>query len=470
MTDKNTVLSLENVSVRYRLQDSRATADILRRIMGKSPRSNEFWALRNISFTLQKGDMLGVIGKNGAGKSTLMKAISGTLSPASGSIEKHGRLCALLELGAGFDRDMTVKENVYLRGALLGYDKEYIDKRYDDMIEFAQMREFESNPFRTLSSGMKSRIAFSIASLIEPDIIILDEIFAVGDGDFKKKSQQRMQEIISSGETTALMVSHSLPTVIAQCNKVLWLDRGRMIMFGDPAEVCSAYKKYLDTGVLPETETDAAAAPVSTPPVKKHGLAYTLAFIAMFLVLVAGCFVWSQYDLIHAYSLSRSAEPAVLLENAGDCHRQLGELLGVDSSGWELSALDDCVQQILDEKMSYTDAAKQLLSASGISPDDKLSLAAAKLAAVRRVGVSRLDGLTEDILAGPDAPAYARENVSRLRDMEEDCSDAVQDVITELRSYLRKSGLPEETADRVWSAYVAEKTQLEAYFFARLNK
>ena len=223
--DGNKILVLDNVSVRYRKQDSRSTSDIVKRILGKAPRNNEFWALKNISFSLERGDMLGVIGKNGAGKSTMMKAISGTLTPASGTIEKTGRICALLELGTGFDREMTVRENVYLRGAFMGYDREFIDSKYDEIIDFAEMREFQNSPFRTLSSGMKSRIAFAIASMIEPDIIILDEIFAVGDGDFRRKSQQKMQSIIDNGDTTALMVSHSLQAVRSQCNKVLWLDR-----------------------------------------------------------------------------------------------------------------------------------------------------------------------------------------------------------------------------------------------------
>lgn len=189
--DGNKILVLDDVSVRYRKQDSRSTSDIVKRILGKSPRNNEFWALKNVSFSLERGDMLGVIGKNGAGKSTMMKAISGTLTPASGTIEKTGKICALLELGTGFDREMTVKENVYLRGAFMGYSKEFIDSKYDEIIDFAEMREFQNSPFRTLSSGMKSRIAFAIASMIEPDIIILDEIFAVGDGDFRKKASRR---------------------------------------------------------------------------------------------------------------------------------------------------------------------------------------------------------------------------------------------------------------------------------------
>ena len=252
--EDNKVLVLDNLSVRYRKANSRSTADIIKRFFKKSSRSNEFWALRNVSFSLEKGDMLGVIGKNGAGKSTMMKAISGTLSPASGTIEKEGRICALLELGAGFDREMTVKENVYLRGAIMGYSKEFIDSKYDEIIDFADMREFQNNPFRTLSSGMKSRIAFAIASMVEPDIIILDEIFAVGDGDFRQKSQQRMQEIIASG-ATVLFVSHSIEQVKQICSRAIWLDSGRIVLDGTPEDL----KKRYDADNLEEVFVKAVA-------------------------------------------------------------------------------------------------------------------------------------------------------------------------------------------------------------------
>ena len=307
--DGNKILVLDDVSVRYRKQDSRSTSDIVKRILGKSPRNNEFWALKNVSFSLERGDMLGVIGKNGAGKSTMMKAISGTLTPASGTIEKTGKICALLELGTGFDREMTVKENVYLRGAFMGYSKEFIDSKYDEIIDFAEMREFQNSPFRTLSSGMKSRIAFAIASMIEPDIIILDEIFAVGDGDFRKKSQQKMQSIIDNGDTTALMVSHSLQSVRTQCNKVLWLDKGRMVMFGDPNTVCDAYAEYLNTGKLPQTESLAATQENPRNRLKKNTgkhLAEAAVYLMLLLVIIAGCFVWSQYDLLKSYVLAQS--------------------------------------------------------------------------------------------------------------------------------------------------------------------
>ena len=336
--DGNKILVLDDVSVRYRKQDSRSTSDIVKRILGKSPRNNEFWALKNVSFSLERGDMLGVIGKNGAGKSTMMKAISGTLTPASGTIEKTGKICALLELGTGFDREMTVKENVYLRGAFMGYSKEFIDSKYDEIIDFAEMREFQNSPFRTLSSGMKSRIAFAIASMIEPDIIILDEIFAVGDGDFRKKSQQKMQSIIDNGDTTALMVSHSLQSVRAQCNKVLWLDKGRMVMFGDPNTVCDAYAEYLNTGKLPQTESLAATQENPRNRLKKNTgkrLAEAAVYLMLLLVIIAGCFVWSQYDLLKSYVLAQSLTVEQIENEAANYHRQIDRLLGVDTTRWD---------------------------------------------------------------------------------------------------------------------------------------
>ena len=362
--DGNKILVLDDVSVRYRKQDSRSTSDIVKRILGKSPRNNEFWALKNVSFSLERGDMLGVIGKNGAGKSTMMKAISGTLTPASGTIEKTGKICALLELGTGFDREMTVKENVYLRGAFMGYSKEFIDSKYDEIIDFAEMREFQNSPFRTLSSGMKSRIAFAIASMIEPDIIILDEIFAVGDGDFRKKSQQKMQSIIDNGDTTALMVSHSLQSVRAQCNKVLWLDKGRMVMFGDPNTVCDAYAEYLNTGKLPQTESLAATQENPRNRLKKNTgkrLAEAAVYLMLLLVIIAGCFVWSQYDLLKSYVLAQSLTVEQIENEAANYHRQIDRLLKVDTTRWDAAIFKKGAQDIINEEATYTDVAKEVL-------------------------------------------------------------------------------------------------------------
>lgn len=481
--DNNTVLSLENVSVRYRRQDSRATADIIRRLMGKAPRNNEFWALKNISFTLQKGDMLGVIGKNGAGKSTMMKAISGTLSPAAGKIEKVGRICALLELGTGFDREMTVKENVYLRGAFMGYSKEFIDSKYDEIIDFAQMREFQNSPFRTLSSGMKSRIAFAIASMVDPDIIILDEIFAVGDGEFRKKSQQKMQSIISSGSTTGLMVSHSMQSVREQCNKVLWLDRGRMVMFGETNEVCDAYSEYLKTGVLPETPTLLISEQPPRNRFKKSAgkiTAEVAVYVLLILAAVGGCFVWSQYDLLKAYTLSRSMTTEQLLNDASNYHTRLEKLLGVDTRRWDEQIFIDGAQRIINDEATYTDIAKEVLVDAGDQTREQYrnALAGAQIEAIKYYEMARLDNLIDQMRteyeAQPDGKyrslmVYAYSNCNRFYSLEKSCDDEVQDVIEEIRANQRKAGLPEELADQVWNAYKSEKSYLVSYYCVKLR-
>ena len=190
--------------------------------------------------------MLGIIGTNGAGKSTLLKAVSGIMRPSEGSIIRHGTIVALLELGSGFDGDLTVKENAYLRGAMLGYTRKFMDETYEQIIDFAELKEFEDRPFKQLSSGMKSRLAFSIASLVKPNILILDEVLSVGDGAFRKKSEAKMKEIISGGATT-ILVSHSLNQVRSMCSKILWLHKGRQITFGsDVQKICDDYQSFLD--------------------------------------------------------------------------------------------------------------------------------------------------------------------------------------------------------------------------------
>jgi ABC-2 type transport system ATP-binding protein len=190
--------------------------------------------------------MLGIIGTNGAGKSTLLKAISGIMEPTEGYVKREGNIAALLELASGFDGDLTVRENTYLRGAMLGYTRKFMDEMYEHIIAFAELEDFQDRPFKQLSSGMKSRLAFSIASLVQPDILILDEVLSVGDGAFRKKSEQKMKEIISGGATT-ILVSHSLEQVRQMCTKVLWLHKGRQINFGtDVKGVCDRYQDFLD--------------------------------------------------------------------------------------------------------------------------------------------------------------------------------------------------------------------------------
>ena len=242
------ILEAKNVSIRYitgDFKDIGIKEYILRRIR-HDYHVTEFCADRDVSFTLERGEMLGIIGSNGAGKSTLLKAVSGIMEPTRGSIHREGTIAALLELGSGFDGDLTVRENAYLRGAMLGYTRKFMDETYEAIIDFAELREFEDRPFKQLSSGMKSRLAFSIASLVEPDILILDEVLSVGDGAFRKKSEAKMREIISGGATT-ILVSHSLPQVRELCDKVLWLHKGRQIAFGSNVdELCDKYQAFLD--------------------------------------------------------------------------------------------------------------------------------------------------------------------------------------------------------------------------------
>ncbi len=240
-------LKAENVSIRYITGDFKdiGIKEYLTRKATHNYHVNEFMAVDGVSFTLEHGDMLGIIGTNGAGKSTLLKAVAGIMEPTRGKITANGEVAALLELGSGFDGDLTVKENAYLRGAMLGYTKEFMDQTYDHIIDFAELCEFEDRPFKQLSSGMKSRLAFSIASLVKPDILILDEVLSVGDGAFQEKSAKKMREIISQGATT-ILVSHSLEQIRELCNKVLWLDHGKQIAFGDVTEVCDQYARFLN--------------------------------------------------------------------------------------------------------------------------------------------------------------------------------------------------------------------------------
>ena len=242
------ILQVKNVSIKYITGDFKSIGlkeYVIRRLKGNYT-VKEFWANRNIAFNLNEGDMLGIIGTNGAGKSTLLKAVSGIMRPSEGSITRPGTIAALLELGSGFDGDLTVKENAYLRGAMLGYTRKFMDETYEQIIEFAELKEFEDRPFKQLSSGMKSRLAFSIASLVKPDILILDEVLSVGDGAFRKKSEAKMKEIINSGATT-ILVSHSLNQVRSMCSKILWLHKGRQITFGsDVQKICDDYQSFLD--------------------------------------------------------------------------------------------------------------------------------------------------------------------------------------------------------------------------------
>ena len=247
------MISCDNVSIRYITGDFKdiGLKEYFIRRLKHEYHVTEFWADRHVTFELEPGDMLGIIGSNGAGKSTLLKAISGIMVPTEGTVRCNGKIAALLELASGFDGDLTVRENTYLRAAMLGYSRAFVDETYDSIIDFAELRGFEDRPFKQLSSGMKSRLAFSIASLVDPEVLILDEVLSVGDGAFRKKSEAKMREIIAGGATT-LLVSHSTGQVRSLCNKILWLDHGSQVAYGNNVQgLCDAYERYLNTKKLP---------------------------------------------------------------------------------------------------------------------------------------------------------------------------------------------------------------------------
>ena len=239
-------IEMNNVSVSYIVGDfsNVGLKDVIIQKLKGTYTQKEFLAVKDVSFSLEEGELLGVVGTNGAGKSTLLKVISGIMRPTSGTMAVRGNIASLLELGTGFDGDLTVKENTFLRGAMLGYTREFMNDTYKSIIEFAELEEFEERKFSHLSSGMKSRLAFSIACLVHPEILILDEVLSVGDGAFRKKSEGKMLEIIKSGATT-ILVSHSLAQIRRMATKVLWLDKGKQIAFGDTAEICDRYEAFL---------------------------------------------------------------------------------------------------------------------------------------------------------------------------------------------------------------------------------
>lgn len=199
-----------------------------------------FWALDNVSFEVEKGEVVGFIGNNGAGKSTLLKIVAGVMKPTSGNMEIKGNICPMIELGAGFDYELTARENIYLNGAVLGYSKDFIEKKFNDIVEFSELQEFLDAPVRNFSSGMVARLAFSIATIVDPEILIVDEILSVGDIAFQQKSEMKMKSMINGG-TTVLFVSHSIEQIKSLCNRVIWLEHGKVRKIGPAKEVCEEY-------------------------------------------------------------------------------------------------------------------------------------------------------------------------------------------------------------------------------------
>ena len=239
-------IELNHVSVSYILGDFSTTGikDVIIQKIKRQYKVKEFLAVNDVTCSIEKGDLLGIIGTNGAGKSTLLKVISGIMRPTAGTMAVDGNIASLLELGTGFDGDLTVKENTFLRGAMLGYTREFMNNTYNDILKFAELTEYEDRLFSHLSSGIKSRLAFSIACLVKPDIFIIDEVLSVGDGAFRKRSEEKMMEIIKGGATT-ILVSHSLAQIRRLATKVLWLDHGKQIAFGETKEVCDQYEAFL---------------------------------------------------------------------------------------------------------------------------------------------------------------------------------------------------------------------------------
>lgn len=243
---KDIVIKMENVGMRFTKTTEKITSFkeyVIKKIKGKVT-YNDFVALRNINLEIAKGEVVGFVGLNGAGKSTLLKIVSRVQKPTEGKITINGKVSPLLELGAGFDNELTGRENIYLNGLILGYNRRFIDSKMNEIIDFAELREFIDTPIKNYSSGMKARLGFSIATISVPEILIVDEVLSVGDGRFRKKSEEKMVELIES-DATVLFVSHSIDQIRRLCTKVVWLEKGQIKLAGDTQTVCDAYEEYL---------------------------------------------------------------------------------------------------------------------------------------------------------------------------------------------------------------------------------
>ena len=239
------MIKVEHVSMKFRMANDKVMSlkEFLVAVLKRRLTYEEFQVLDDISFEVKKGEVVGIIGKNGAGKSTLLKIIAGVMKPTSGKVTANGNIVPMLELGSGFDPELNGRENIFLNGAILGYSQEFLQEKYDEILEFSELGQFIDMPIRNYSSGMMMRLAFSIATVVQPEILIVDEILAVGDEGFQNKSKARMMELMSGG-TTVLFVSHSLQQIEEMCDRVVWLDNHKIKMIGETKEVCKAYEEY----------------------------------------------------------------------------------------------------------------------------------------------------------------------------------------------------------------------------------
>ena len=248
MAKNDVALRVNDVSICFNLSKEKVDNFkelFIKKLKGEKLRFNEFWALKDVSFELKKGERLGILGLNGAGKSTLLKVIAGVYKPTKGSVQRYGHMAPMIELGAGFDPNYTGRENIFLYGSVLGFSKEFLMSKYDEILEFSELGEFIDVPIKNYSSGMKARLGFSIATVVEPEILILDEVLSVGDAKFRKKCEKKMKKMFDSG-VTVLFVSHSLAQVKRLCNKAIILEHGQLIAKGDIDDVVEIYEKKID--------------------------------------------------------------------------------------------------------------------------------------------------------------------------------------------------------------------------------
>lgn len=245
--DNNVALRVNNVGVKFNMSAEKVDnmKEYAIKMFRRELRYNEFWALKEVSFQIKKGQRVGVLGLNGAGKSTLLKVIAGVLKATEGSVTKNGNIVPLLELGAGFDKEYTGAENIFLYGAVLGYPKSFIKEKYDEIVEFSELGDFINVPLKNYSSGMKARLGFSIATIVEPEILILDEVLSVGDAKFRKKSERKIKDMFDK-KITVLFVSHSLAQVRSLCDRAIIIEKGRLVAQGDSETICNLYEQKLN--------------------------------------------------------------------------------------------------------------------------------------------------------------------------------------------------------------------------------